>query len=75
MVRWVGLELFEVITEVLDASRMSISKAYFYKRSALHRMFCELGDKPPIPANPISFGAIAIAPYAGSLGGESAKVS
>ena len=26
-------------------------------------MFCELGDKSPIPANPISFGAITIAPY------------
>ena len=25
-------------------------------------MFCELGDKSPIPANPISFGAITIAP-------------
>ena len=23
------------------------------RRSALHRMFCELGDKSPIPANPI----------------------
>ena len=30
-----------------------------------HRIFCELGDKSPIPANLISFGAITIAPYAG----------
>ena len=28
-------------------------------------MFCELGDKSPIPASLISFGAIMIAPYAG----------
>ncbi len=46
-----------------------------HKRSALHRMFCELGEqvlagmrsdphKSHMPANPISFGAITIAPYA-----------
>jgi len=39
------------------------------KRSALHRMFCELGDKSPIPANPILFGAITIAPYAADVNG------